>query len=137
MNQTNKISYKDIRLTRHAKQRAEERLGITNNRDIQRLALEARYKGINLRNIDYSNFSEAGLSKEIYSQIRREFHYHSNSERFYYYKDIIFIFFGYKARVLKTIVRLDRKTYNDDINNISLEKGMLLNGKQENNSEVL
>lgn len=88
-------------------------MGLTNTKDIQKIAVVARYNGINLRNVDKTNFAETGLSKETFSQIKREFHYHTNSERFYYYKDVIFIFFGYKAKVLKTIVRLDRKNYTD------------------------
>ena len=59
-NNTNRsrISYKDIKLTMHSKLRAEERIGLTSSEEIRKLAVSARYKGININALNKDNYNE-------------------------------------------------------------------------------
>ena len=106
-NKRNQISHKDIKLTMHCKQRAEERVGLTHTDDIRKLAVSARYKGININALHENNYEKLGLNKEIYRTLKHYFPRKSNTERFYYYKGRVFIFCGGDSRVLKTIVNVD------------------------------
>lgn len=102
-----RISHKDIKLTMHSKLRAEERVGLTSSEEIRKLAVSARYKGININALNENNYNELGINKEIYRTLKHYFPRKSNTERFYYYKGRVFIFCGGDSRVLKTIVNVN------------------------------
>lgn len=103
----NRISHKDIKLTMHSKLRAEERVGLTSSEEIRKLAVSARYKGININALNTNNYENMGVSKDIYYTLKHYFPRTSNTERFYYYKGRVFIFCGGDSRTLKTIVNVN------------------------------
>lgn len=106
-NNRNRISYKDIKLTAHSKIRAEERIGLTSSEEIRKLAVSARYKGVNLNALNADNHEQLGVSAEMYKTLKNRFSRRTNSEKLYYYKGKVFIFCGNEARTLKTIVNVD------------------------------
>ena len=102
-----RISHKDIKLTMHSKLRAEERVGLTSSEEIRKLAVSARYKGININALNTDNHEQLGVSAEMYKTLKNRFSRRTNSEKIYYYKGKVFIFCGNEARTLKTIVNVD------------------------------
>ena len=108
-NNTNRsrISYKDIKLTMHSKLRAEERIGLTSSEEIRKLAVSARYKGININALNKDNYNELGISKALYNNLKHHYSRKTNAERLYYYKGNVFIFCGNDSRTLKTIVNVN------------------------------
>lgn len=110
----NRISYKDIKLTAHAKQRAEERYNITSSDEIRKMAVTARYNGINVSGLIINrNPEHFNLDMNTYNQLKRRFSFRTNSERIYYYKNKVFIFCGNDAKTLKTIITVDDSTYKE------------------------
>ena len=105
----NRISYKEIKLTAHARQRAEERTGLTSTDEVRKLAISARYNGINLHGLNVDNYSKFNLDLNTYRILKGHFARHTNSERLYYYKDKVFIFCGNDAKTLKTIINIPKK----------------------------
>ena len=102
-----KISHKDIKLTMHSKLRAEERVGLTSSEEIRKLAVSARYKGININALNEDNYNELGISKALYNNLKHHYSRRTNAERLYYYKGNVFIFCGNDSRTLKTIVNVN------------------------------
>ncbi len=109
-----RISHKDIKLTMHSKLRAEERVGLTSSEEIRKLAVAARYKGININALNVDNYEDMGISKDIYHTLKHYFPRKSNTERFYYYKGRVFIFCGGDSRTLKTIVNINVDNVNKE-----------------------
>ena len=102
-----RISHKDIKLTIHSKLRAEERVGLTSSEEIRKLAISARYKGININALNENNYNELGINKALYNNLKHCYSRRTNAERLYYYKGNVFIFCGNDSRTLKTIVNVD------------------------------
>lgn len=99
-----KIPYRDIKVTLHAKQRAYERLGMTKEAEIQKLAHAAKYKGINIRALNLENYSLTGLSYNMYRYLKNHYSHQFKTEKTYYYHDYVFVFAGDRSRCLKSIV---------------------------------
>lgn len=133
MNRTqSKGSYKDIKVTLHAKQRAYERLGLNSEKEIRMIAQSSRVHGIKLNTLyqmeevigekfldsalsSDSNFaSRPNLSlnsrpEEITLQtLKDNFKIGTNSQALYYYKGAVFIFAGKNSKTLISIVVPDR-----------------------------
>lgn len=112
-NNNRNFSYKNIRLTAHAKQRGHERLGITKEKDLQKRAANSISSGSNLKvlyNIGRNRArAEHGINGEIYDYLMKRFRLESNSERIYYYKGDVYIFTGNGGKVLKTIIEVNEE----------------------------
>lgn len=102
-------SHKEIVVTLHAKQRAEERLKLTHIAEIRKVAASAKNKGISLRCITVDNCEGYGISKDLLKEIRQSFFYNSNSNKMYYYKGNVFVFVGKNSCTLKTVVNIKQQ----------------------------
>ena len=126
----NKISYRDIKITHHAKQRATERLGINKESEIQKLAHAAKYKGVKILSLTFNNYNEFGISYDMYRYLKNHYNHYFKSDKIYYYRDFVFVFSGDRSRCLKSIVpcyesdmkkaiaKLDRVPYEDTVNEV-------------------
>lgn len=99
-----KISYRDIKLTYHVRDRAQQRLGITNKEEIQKLAHSAKYKGIKIKSLSATNHESLGLSYYMYIYLKNHYGHHHGSDKIYYYKNYVYVFSGDRSAVLKSIV---------------------------------
>lgn len=99
-----KIPYRDIKVTLHAKQRASERLGITKESEIQKLAHAAKYKGIKIRALTRENYSALGITYNMYRYLKNHYTHYYKSDKIYYYRNYVFVFSGDRSRCLKSIV---------------------------------
>lgn len=99
-----RLPYRDIKVTLHAKQRAAERLGITKEPEIQKLAHAAKYKGVKIRALTCKNYSSFGISYNTYRYLKNHFSHNFKSEKIYYYRDFAYVFAGDRSRCLKSIV---------------------------------
>ena len=121
----NKIPYRDIKVTYHAKQRASERLGINKESEIQKLAHTAKYKGVKILALTCDNYAEFGITYNMYRYLKNHYNHHYKSEKIYYYRNYVFVFAGDRSRCLlsivpcyeedmkKAIAKLDRVPYED------------------------
>ena len=100
----NRISYREIKLTRHAKQRACERLGINKESDIQKLAVSAKYNGTKILALTYDNYKDFNISYDMYRYLKNHYTHRYKSDKIYYYKNHVFVFSGDHSRCLKSIV---------------------------------
>lgn len=100
----NKISYREINVTYHAKQRAAERLGINKESEIQKLAHAAKYKGVKILSLNSENYANCGITYDMYRYLKNHYNHHYKSEKIYYYHDHVFVFAGDRSRCLKSIV---------------------------------
>lgn len=103
----NNISYKDIKLTFHAQDRALERLGVTRKDELCKLAASAKKNGINLNSLDLYNHEELGITYDELVMLKRKYSPRNNSQKNYLYKNHIWVFFGNDGRTLKTIIPFD------------------------------
>lgn len=99
-----KISYKEIKITLHAKQRAYERLGITKEVEIQKLAHSAKYNGVRIHELTLDNYTKFNISYDMYRYLKNHYGCRFKTEKMYYYKDCVFIFAGKGSKSLKSIV---------------------------------
>lgn len=100
----NKIPYRDIKVTYHAKQRAAERLGMYKESDIQKLAHAAKYKGVKILALTAENYAEFGITYDMYRYLKNHYNHRYKSDKIYYYRDHVFVFAGDRSRCLKSIV---------------------------------
>lgn len=107
----NRISYREIKVTRHAKQRAHERLKINKESDIQKLAVAARYNGIKISTLALDNYNHYKICYNMYRYLKNHYTHHYKSDKCYYYKNHVFVFSGDRSRCLKSIV----PCYEDDM----------------------
>lgn len=99
-----RIPYRDIKITCHARQRAAERLGIHKESEIQKLAHSAKYKGVKIRSLTAENYSEFGITYDMYRYLKNHYTHRYKSDKIYYYHDHVFVFTGDRSRCLKSIV---------------------------------
>lgn len=99
-----KISYRDIKVTCHAKQRAAERLGINKESEIQKLAHAAKYKGVKILSLNFENYGSFGITYDMYRYLKNHYNHRYKSDKIYYYRDHVFVFAGDRSRCLKSIV---------------------------------
>lgn len=120
------ISHKHIKITNHAKIRAIERLHITSDEELKKLAKSAKYKGLNINTLrnslpnPKSILSKYHLNPEDVDYFLSRYH-ESNRRTYYYYKDNIWVFNGKKSSnvVLLSIIPCseeDRKIGNEVAN---------------------
>ena len=105
-NKINELSYKDIKITNHAKQRAFERLKLKKENDLKKIARSAKINGIKISLLNKNNYNNYNLSNEIYEKIKRVGASNRCHGSFYYYKNFMFLFSGKKDRTLITIINL-------------------------------
>ena len=103
----NHQSKNKIQFTIHSRERGYERIGITNKNELRDMVANARFKGNNINSIDIYNYEKLGLTYGELVSIKRRFNQRSNSDRLYYYKGYVFIFFGKDSMSLKTIIKLN------------------------------
>lgn len=103
-----RFSHKDINVTSHAMLRAEERLQLTNKKELKKIASNARYKGVNISLIRKDTYMQFGLSYNEYVFIKGRFSQVNNSTNIYLYQGNLFIFCGKGNRTLKTVINLVR-----------------------------
>lgn len=106
-NKRNEFSYKDIKITYHAKNRAYTRLGISSEIEIQKLSASAKKNGLNLNALNMMNYDSFGLSFKHYQWLKSIDYYCLKSEVVYFYKGMFFVFTGNKNRTLKTIITIN------------------------------
>lgn len=111
-----KLPYRDIKITLHAKQRAYERLGLTKESDIQKLAHSAKYKGVRIHELTRETYKANDISYDMYRYLKNHYCRKFKSEKLYYYKDYVYIFAGDRSRCLKSIVPC---TYDDMVKAIA------------------
>ena len=68
----NKIPYRDIKVTYHAKQRAAERLGMNKESEIQKLAHAAKYKGVKILSLNAENYASYGITYDMYRYLKNQ-----------------------------------------------------------------
>lgn len=108
-------SYKQYTLTTHAKQRAEQRLHISNNDEIKKMAQVAKRKGLDLHIIkgymsDPSQLSNLQQQLELFELTKADINFFigaynlSDGKKYYYYRNNIWVFCGKKNRTICTII---------------------------------
>ena len=107
----NHNSKKEIQLTFHSRDRAEERLGINSKNELRDRAASARFNGVNIKNVNINNYERFGITYSELVALKTKFRKQNNSEKMYYNKGYIYIFFGKNCMSLKTIIKL----HTDDI----------------------
>ena len=124
---SNKIPYRDIKVTCHAKQRAAERLGMYKESDIQKLAHAAKYKGVKILALTAENYSGFSITYDMYRYLKNHYNHRYKSDKIYYYRDHVFVFSGNRSRCLKSIIpcyeedmkkaiaKLDRVPYEKEV----------------------
>lgn len=100
----NDFSYKNIRVTNHAKDKAVTRLGTSSEKEIQKMAASAKKNGLNMNAVTMMNYESFGLSFEEYKWLKDKVFYNDKTESAYFYKGRFFVFTGQKNRSLKTII---------------------------------
>lgn len=102
-NKNNTISSKNIKISVHAKQMAYERLGLSSEKEVQKLCANAKRNGLNMSLISMQNYEDYGLSFEHYKWLKDKY-YKCGNEAVYFYKGYFFVFAGKNNRTLKTII---------------------------------
>lgn len=97
-------SYTKINLTSHCRQRAFERLNVTSDDQIKRMAHAAKYKGVKIKALSANNYAKLGVSYDLYRFLKNHYTHAHNSEAHYYYKGYVYCFAGGDSRTLKSIV---------------------------------
>lgn len=112
------LSYKNIRLTQHSIIRAKERLNITDKNTLKKMAALARRSGVRLDNIDLDSKSDYAkdvlrnkykISYTTMLYFNSHFNRYNDSNRYYLYKNFIWIFYGSNGSVLKTVIPFDQQ----------------------------
>ena len=104
----NHTSWKLMNLTPHSKQRASERLNVTNSDELKKMANSARFKGIEIDRVNINNYESVGLTYEELVVLKKKYYRHNNSERLFYYKGVVWIFCGKGALTIRSIVPFRR-----------------------------
>ena len=73
-NQNKPPTYKDITLTKHSIDRAKERLGITSEKELKKLALQAKRQGISLKHLSKKKCKEQGLTNKEYTVLKERYY---------------------------------------------------------------
>lgn len=97
-------SYTKITLTSHSRQRAYERMNITSDDQIKRLAHAAKYKGVKIRAVNINNYSKLGLDYDTFRYLKNHYTHMYNSDAIYFYKGYVYCFSGGDSRTLKSII---------------------------------
>ena len=100
----NHTSWKLMNLTPHSKQRASERLNVTNSDELKKMANSARFKGIEIDRVNINNYESVGLTYEELVVLKKKYYRHNNSERLFYYKGVVWIFCANNALTVRSIV---------------------------------
>ena len=106
---TNQYSTDKIIISDHAMLRIKERTDYSQKNNIRRFVTDARYKGINVNNLNNSNCELYGTTPKILSYVKSHFRTSNNSNKIILYKNSIFVFSGKKSRTLVTVVNLDKE----------------------------
>ena len=109
----NHTSYRKIKLTHHSLERACERLNLTTQDEVKQAAGRARFKGINVENLNINNYEKLNVPYSIMISIKRNFSLRTESTKLFYYKGYVYVFAGNKALTLKTIVPVNDEKYTD------------------------
>lgn len=89
----NVVSYKNIKLTNHAIDRARERFNINSKDELKKLAASAKSKGIAYWGLTTDNISQIGVPYEVFVTLNRTIKSRLKSKnKIYIYKNKIFIF---------------------------------------------
>lgn len=104
MRNCSNLSYKDIKISAHARETAVTRLGTSSEREIQKIAACAKKSGLNMNNVSMMNYHSFGLSFEEYRWLVDKVFYNKDTESAYFYRGRFFIFTGNRKRTLKTII---------------------------------
>lgn len=112
------ISWKDMRVTRHAMLRAEKRLNLTSPREVQRLAARAKKEGLCLDGLNLDNCEKFQLTPEMWGKIRHYLLLYTmkkrQESRIYLYQGLFFVFRGNHYRTLISIIELGENTSEED-----------------------
>lgn len=112
------ISWKDMRITRHAMLRAEKRLNLTSLREVQRLAARAKKEGLCLDGLNLDNCGKFQLTAEMWGKIRHYLLLYTTKKRqesrIYLYQGLFFVFRGNHYRTLISIIELGENTSEED-----------------------
>lgn len=109
----NHTSYHKIKLTNHSIERAHERLNLNNQDEIKQRAGKARFKGINVKNVNLNNYKVLGIEYPVLVALKRNFSFRTESTKLFYLNGFIYVFVGKNAMTLKTIIPVNTKDYND------------------------
>ena len=106
----NNTTHNKIKLTHHSLQRSMERLNTQKTQQIKKLAYLAKKNGINIKNINPTNYNQLNLTKQQYSNLKKYFK-SNQSGALYYYKGYVWVFSGNNNMTLKTVINfnIDRK----------------------------
>lgn len=127
-NARNNLSYKDIKLSFHSIERARERLQLTDEKQIKKLASSAKKNGISLDKLTEERAKLLGIEGNLYDSLVRfknnkgrfrDFQfptYKKGKESTYFYKNCFFIFGGKKDKTLITIIKNESNINEGNIN---------------------
>ena len=105
--QIKKFSYKDIQLTFHSLERAEQRLNLTKKTEIKKIAGRAKVNGIKWESLREETYESVfHLTHDEFVYLKAHFAPHAGNANVYFYKGNIFIFVGKNNNKLKTIISL-------------------------------
>ena len=99
------FGYGDISLTHHARQRGYERLGITSDKELRKIASAAKKKGLDITLIGEDNCNKFGIPQKTVKAWRQAFKCKSNVNQIFFYKGLYYVFNGFKSRTLTTIIQ--------------------------------
>lgn len=127
LNHRNNLSYKDIKITRHALERANTRFRNIKETELKKIAASAKKNGINISSINKDNLDKYGISPDVYNTMKRMISVKNNSTKIYLYKGLFFVFAGNSQKTLKTIVEIYEKH----------NKGLVVDANTTNLKEAL
>lgn len=109
--QRGQISKDKISITKHAYDRFRERVinADVTEKQLQSFAAKARYKGLDLRNINKNDFKQ---HMDLYQHLKHNFEFYTNTQDIRLYGGFVFIFAGKKGRTLVTIVDVPLSLWN-------------------------
>lgn len=101
--QINNTSKAKMIVTEHARQRAAERTNFSlRKEDLKKIALSARYKGVDINILKDSDME----NKKLYNYLVNTFKHPNSTDKIRLFNNYIFIFCGENGRTLRTIVNL-------------------------------
>lgn len=129
----NTSSWKDIKVTAHARERAQERMGICTVSEIRKLAHAARHKGLSLKNLSWGSCNKYDLDYDAFKEIASRFTYESKAMRIFYWRDFFYLFASGDSRTLLTMVNFNRAEYDKiRIRNLEIKiRKVMQDGKTE------
>ena len=113
-NNRNSISYKNIKVTNHALLRANDRLGKINQKDLKKLAANAKKNGIKINNLNENICSRYNISLEMYKRIKEMIPIKNNSTDIFLYKGYFYVFTGNHQNTLRSVIEMYEK-YNKGV----------------------